>query len=174
MKRRGWRALWLGLLIGMLVLLPGQAGAHVVNILGKVNLVGSQLTVSFLDPYDQKMEELVVKASVEEVGGKPGKTIALTEGPKGVYTGTLSAPPSQKYQVTLSFDLAGDKHQALLTAEKGKDQADVMLPVLGIGPDSESSWNLWLFGGAILVLAGATAYALYRTPKESDDEEADA
>lgn len=167
---RGWRTAWLGLLIAMLALLPGQAGAHVVNIVGKVNLVGSQLTVSFLDPYDQKMEELVVKASVEAIGGKPGRAVTLTEGPKGVYTGALSTPPSQKYQVTLSFDLAGDQHQALLTAEQGKDQAGVMVPVLGLGPDTESSRNLWLFGGAILVLAAATAYALYRTPKESDEE----
>lgn len=170
MRRTGWRAILFGLLMGMLVLLPGQAGAHVVNVLAKVNLVASGLTVSFLDAYDQKMEDLVVKVSVEEIGGKPGRTITLTEGPKGVYTGTLDAPPSQKYQVNLSFDMAGDKHQALLTAEKGKDQAEVMLPVLGIGADAESSKDLWLFGGAILVLAAATAYALYRTPKDTDEE----
>ncbi|HLO02055.1 MAG TPA: hypothetical protein VK191_02990 [Symbiobacteriaceae bacterium] len=170
MKRRGWRAVWLGLLIGMLTLLPGQAGAHVVNIMGKVNLVGSELKVSFLDPYNVPLEQLVVKASVEEIGGKPGRTVTLKEGAPGVYAGALSTPPTNKYQVTLSFDMAGDMHQALLTAEKGKDQAEVMLPVLGIGATQESSRTLWLFGGAILVLAGATAFALYRTPKDSDEE----
>lgn len=170
MTRSRWRVMLLGLVIGMVMLLPGQAGAHVVNVLAKVNLVGSQLTVSFLDPYDQKMEDLVVKVSAEEIGGKPGKTVTLTEGPKGVYAGALETPTSQKYQVSLSFDMAGDRHQALLTAEQGKDQAEVMLPVLGLGADSETSKNLWLFGGAIVVLAAATAYALYRTPKDTDEE----
>lgn len=170
MKRSGWRAAILGVLMVLVVLLPGRAGAHVVNVLARVNLIGSGLTVSFLDAYDQRMEELVVKVSVEEIGGKPGKTITLTEGPKGVYTGTLGAPPSQKYQVSIAFDMAGDKHQALLSAEQGKDQAEVMLPVLGLGTDAESAKNLWLWGGAILVLAAATAYALYRTPKDTDEE----
>jgi hypothetical protein len=158
-------------MMALLVLLPGQAQAHVVNIIGKVSLTGSTLKVTFLDAYNQPMQELDVKASVEELGGKPGRQIALKESEKGVYTGTLPTPPSAKYQVTISFEMAGDKHQALLTAEKGKDQTDVVLPVLGLEDEKKARSNLWLFGGAILVLAAATAYALFRTPPDKDEEE---
>lgn len=171
-KRRGWRIPWIGLLVACMALLPVRASAHVVNLLAKVSLVGTELQVSFLDAYNAPLEELTVLASVEEIGGKPGRTVELKESEPGLYAGTLGAPPTDRYQVTISFAMAGDKHQALLTAERGKDQPEVVLPVLGIDLE-ETSRSLWLFGGAILVLAGATAYALLRTPKDDDDEEAE-
>lgn len=143
------------------------------NVLAKVSLVGSELSVSFLDAYNQPLEELVVKVSVEEIGGKPGPTVTLNETEPGLYKGTLAAAPTAKYQVNIAFDAQGDKHQALLTAEQGKDQPEVMLPVLGIDT-AETKKNLWLWGGAILVLAGATAYALWRTPKDDEDQDEEA
>jgi hypothetical protein len=169
--RSSWRSLLGALLALVAILLPGAASAHVVSIIGQASLVGSNLTVKFLDPYNVPMEQLEVHASVEEIGGKPGPSVVLKETEVGIYSGALPTPPAQKYQVTLSFDLAGDKHQALLSAEKGKDQPKVGLPVLGLTDTKQSGSNtLWVIGGAILVLAAATAYALYRTPPDEEVE----
>lgn len=165
------RSFVLALLALMALLLPGAASAHVVDIIGQASLVGSNLSVKFLDPYNVPMEQLEVHASVEEIGGKPGPSVVLKETETGVYTGTLPTLPTQKYQVTLWFDLAGDKHQALISAEKGKDQPKVGLPVLALSDTAQSGgYTLWVIGAAILVLAAATAYALYRTPPDEEVE----
>lgn len=168
--KRSWRALLGALLVLMTLGLPGAASAHVVDIIGKASLVGSNLKITFLDPYSVPMEKLEVHASVEEIGGKPGPEVILKETQAGVYTGTLPTPPSQKYEVMLWFDLAGDKHQALMSAEVGKDLPALNLPVLGLSDTKKASTNLWVFGAAILVLAAATAYALWRTPKDAEGE----
>jgi hypothetical protein len=172
LARRGWQAAFVALLFLLLLWLPGSASAHVANIVAKISLVGDSLTVTFLDPYNVPIDQLAVTASVEALGGKPGNPIKLTEGQPGTYTGRIPPAPADKYQVTILFELAKDQHQVILTAERGKDQPEVLLPVLSLGADSVggSNYEVWLFGGAILVLAAATAYALYRTPKDPDEE----
>lgn len=156
----------LALFIVLLAWTGRQALAHSVALFGHV-VVSQQdeVTVRLVDAYGGRVEGQEVEIYATAPGGRPTRPSPMTETAPGTYTGTVSVPDAESYEVTIDMALAGDLHRITHRVRPGEAQAETLVPMAQIDP--AWPWTRVVFVAAAVVLAVGTVIAWRRRPAEA-------
>jgi len=156
----------------LLLVLTATAGAHSLSISGAVSLHGSELTLRVMDFYGAAVEGARVTAAAGLPGGKQSKQVRLTEVSPGTYRGKIITPGSGAYEIIVEVTVLEELFRGPVKAQFGQDLPETMMPLAPIDLQSAFTWGPIFFGMAVIAVLTATAVALLRGRRTSDEEDA--
>ncbi len=150
----------------------GVAGAHSAAQIAAISTKGHQVIVRMVDVYGAPVAEVPVGAVATEPGKLPGKYARLTEGPAGTYTGTVTPPKVEVYQLNVETTLGGEAHRGSLRVRVGEDLPETLIPLVPVLAEEQKGlgWSAYLYIAALVVVAAATAMAFLRKKPAGEEE----
>lgn len=149
--------------------LPAIGQAHAMGLVAVVSLDNNEVTVRIIDPYDNPVNRLEVRAGVALPRQKAGAMVQLPQAADGTYRGKLTPPQGDTYEILVeAIVLDEEVIRAVVPAKVGepvKEQRAYFISDDEL-PGAQGGLPLEMIGFlvALIVVATVTAFAVLRKP----------